>query len=95
MSRRGGGGVRAFRRAASHLTGSGGSAASAGRESGLDFHQLVDDHAKLRSPPAASSMLRVTYRSEAVDADRGQFVGRGLADVAIVMNLHELGPGNP
>ena len=40
-------------------------------------------------------MLRVTYRSEAVDADRGQFVGRGLADVAIVMNLHELGPGNP
>jgi hypothetical protein len=40
-------------------------------------------------------MLRVTYRSEAVDVDRGQFVGRGLKDVVIVMDLHELGSGNP
>ena len=62
---------------------------------GVNFRQLVDDHTTLRSPPAASSMLRVTYRSDAVDVDRGQFVGRGLTDVAIVMNLHELGPGNP
>jgi hypothetical protein len=32
------------------------------------------------------------YRSEAVDVDRGQFVGRGLKDVAIVMRLDELTP---
>jgi len=35
---------------------------------------------------------RVRHRSEAVNIDRGQFVGRGLKDVAIVMDLHELAP---
>jgi hypothetical protein len=30
--------------------------------------------------------------SEPVDVDRGQFVGRGLKDVAIVIDLHELSP---
>ena len=41
---------------------------------------------------AASLIPRVRHRSEAVNIDRGQFVGRGLKDVAIVMDLHELAP---
>ena len=35
---------------------------------------------------------RVRHRSEAVNIDRGQFVGRGLKDVAIIMALNELAP---
>jgi len=41
---------------------------------------------------AASLMPRVRHRSEAVDVDRGQLIGRRLEDVAIVVNLDELGP---
>ena len=37
-------------------------------------------------------MGRVRHRSEAVNIDRGQFVGRGLKDVAVVMSLDELAP---
>ena len=37
-------------------------------------------------------MGRIRHRSEAVNIDRGQFVGRGLKDIAIVMDLHELAP---
>ena len=36
------------------------------------------------------SAARVRHRSEAVDIKHGQFVRRGLKDVAIVMGLHEL-----
>ena len=38
------------------------------------------------------SAARVLHRSEAVDIKHGQFVRRGLKDVAIVMGLHELAP---
>ena len=31
-------------------------------------------------------------RSEAVDVDRGQFVGRRLSPIAFVVDLHELSP---
>ena len=41
---------------------------------------------------AASLIPRAQLGSEAVDVDRGQLVGRGLKDVAVVMNLHELAP---
>ena len=36
------------------------------------------------------SERRVRHRSEAVDVDHWQIVGRGLQDVAIVMHVHEL-----
>ena len=35
-------------------------------------------------------MPHVRHRSELVDVDRGQLVGRRLKDIAIVMDLHEL-----
>ena len=38
------------------------------------------------------SAARVRHRSEAVDIKHGQFVRRGLKDVAIVVGLHELTP---
>jgi hypothetical protein len=41
--------------------------------------------------PGASTH-RVRRRSEAVNVDRGQLVGRGLKDVAVVMDLHDLAP---
>ena len=41
---------------------------------------------------AASLIPRAQLGSEAVDVDRGQLVGRGLKDVAVVMGLHELAP---
>ena len=37
-------------------------------------------------------MLRVRHRSDAVNVDYGQFVGRGLKDLALVVSLHELAP---
>ena len=37
-------------------------------------------------------MPHVRHRSELVDVDRGQLVGRRLKDIAIVMDLHELTP---
>jgi len=37
----------------------------------------------------------VRQGSEAVDVIRGQLVGRRLKDVAVVMVLHELAPGDP
>ena len=37
-------------------------------------------------------MPRVRYGSEAVDIDRGQFVGRRLKDIAVVVHLHEFAP---
>ncbi len=37
-------------------------------------------------------MPRVRHRSEAVDIDHGQLVGRHLNRFAIVMGLHELAP---
>jgi hypothetical protein len=37
-------------------------------------------------------MPHVRQRSEAVDVDHGQVVGRGLKDVALVMDLHEFAP---
>ena len=41
---------------------------------------------------AASLIPRAQLGSEAVDVDRGQLVGRGLKDVAVVMGLHDLAP---
>ena len=41
---------------------------------------------------AAALMPRVRHRSEAVDIDHGQLVGRHLNRFAIVVNLHELAP---
>ena len=41
---------------------------------------------------AASLIPRAQLGSEAVDVDRGQLVGRGLKDVAVVMDLHDLAP---
>jgi hypothetical protein len=35
---------------------------------------------------------RVRQRSEAVDVDRGQLLGRCLEDVAVIVDLHELAP---
>jgi hypothetical protein len=37
-------------------------------------------------------MPRVRYRSEAVDVDHGQLVGRHLNRLAVVMSLHVLAP---
>jgi len=48
------------------------------------------DRVPIRSFPTCVG--RVRHRSEVVDVDHGQFVGRGLKDVAIVMDLHELAP---
>ena len=45
-----------------------------------------------QSAVPGASTPRVRRRSEAVDVDRGQLVGRGLKDVAVVMDLHELAP---
>ena len=41
---------------------------------------------------AAALMPHVRHRSEAVDVDHGQVVGRGLKDVAVVVGLHEFVP---
>ena len=54
------------------------------------FSGVCADRVPVRSFPTCAG--RVRRRSEAVDVDRGQFVGRGLKDVAIVMDLHELAP---
>ena len=50
-----------------------------------------------RSPsldPASRRFVRGGFRprSERVDVDHGEVVGRGLDDVSIVMRLDELGP---
>jgi hypothetical protein len=42
--------------------------------------------------PSRALMPHVRHRSELVDVDRGQLVGRRLKDIAIVMDLHELTP---
>ena len=44
------------------------------------------------SAVSGASTPRVRRGAEAVNIDCGQFVGRGLKDVAIVMDLHELAP---
>ena len=47
-------------------------------------------------PPSGALMPRVRqrwHRSEAVDVDHGQLVGRHLNRFAVVMDLHELAPG--
>ena len=54
------------------------------------FSGVCADRVLVRSFPTCVG--RVRHRSEAVNIDRGQFVGRGLNDVAIVMDLHELAP---
>ena len=54
------------------------------------FSRLGAD--RLPARRAQASTPRVRQRSEAVDVDRGQLVGRGLKDVAIVMRLDELAP---
>ena len=54
------------------------------------FSRVCAARVPVRSFPTCVG--RVRHRSEAVNIDRGQFVGRGLKDVAIVMDLHELAP---
>ena len=55
------------------------------------FSRVYADRVPVRSSPTHAG--RVRHRSEpVVDVDRGQFVGRGLKDFAIVMDLHELAP---
>ena len=45
-----------------------------------------------QSAVPGASTPRVRRRSEAVDVDHGQFVGRGFKDIAIVVSLHEFAP---
>ena len=47
-----------------------------------------------QSAVAGASVPRVRHRSEAVDVDRGQFVGRRLEDRPVVVNLDELAPAS-
>jgi hypothetical protein len=45
-----------------------------------------------QSAVSGASTPRVRRRSEAVDVDRGQLLGRSLEDVAVIVDLHELAP---
>ena len=45
-----------------------------------------------QSAVPGASTPRGWRRSEAVDVDRGQFLGRRLNDVPVIMDLHELAP---
>ena len=37
---------------------------------------------------------RVRHRSEAVDVDRGQLVGRGLMKTVVIVSLHQITPSD-
>ena len=54
------------------------------------FSRLGAD--RLPGRPSGTLMPRVRHRSEAVDVDRGQLVGRRLKDRPVVVRLRELAP---
>ena len=54
------------------------------------FSRLGAD--RLTGRPSGALMPRVRHRSEAVDVDRGQLVGRRLKDRPIVVRLREVAP---
>ena len=55
-----------------------------------DFLASAQTVSQSADPGASAACVR--HRSEAADVDRGQFVGRRLKDVAVVVDLAELGP---
>ena len=57
---------------------------------GGGFRASAQTASQFAVPGASAACGR--SRSDAVDIDHGQFVGRGLKDVAIVMGLRELAP---
>ena len=59
----------------------------------LEWHfSAVGAEALRVRPPGALVLPRVRHRSEAVNVDNGQLVGRHLNRFAVVMGLHELAP---